>query len=109
VIRDPLRKTDFSCSQNHPDLESRLTFQEKGVLGRGRKRDTATEWSEPPFKPEKPKKNETQLEAMQRRNRDLVRSGRAISSNLLQPPTPRPPRLPGQQRRRFSGSYWYWG
>jgi len=45
---------------------------------------------------------------MQRRNRDLVRSGRAISSNLLQPPTPRP-RAPGQHRRRFSGSYTYWG
>jgi hypothetical protein len=42
-----------------------------------------TEWSEPPFKPEKPKKNETHLEMMQRRNRDLVRAGKAVSSNLL--------------------------
>jgi hypothetical protein len=32
VIRVPLRKKGFSCSQKHPDLESRLTFQEKGVL-----------------------------------------------------------------------------
>ena len=31
-MRDPLRKKGFSCSQNHPDLESRLTFQGKGVL-----------------------------------------------------------------------------
>ncbi len=33
MIRVPLRKKGFSCSQKHPDLESRLTFQEKGVLG----------------------------------------------------------------------------
>jgi hypothetical protein len=32
VIRDPLRKKDFSCSQIIPDIGSRLTFQEKGVL-----------------------------------------------------------------------------
>jgi hypothetical protein len=34
VIRDLPRDKGFSCSQNHPDLESRLTFQEKGVLER---------------------------------------------------------------------------
>ncbi|MDH6179087.1 hypothetical protein M2307_008075, partial [Bradyrhizobium japonicum] len=27
------RKVDFSCFGYHPDLESRLTFQEKWVLG----------------------------------------------------------------------------
>ncbi|MHC2449224.1 hypothetical protein ACVI7B_008928, partial [Bradyrhizobium elkanii] len=30
------RKVDFSCFGYHPDLESRLTFQEKWVLGVGR-------------------------------------------------------------------------
>src|SRR5216683_2582969 len=39
VIRVPLRKKGFSCSQKHPDLESRLTFQEKGVLGCRRHRN----------------------------------------------------------------------
>ncbi|MDH6179769.1 hypothetical protein M2307_008764, partial [Bradyrhizobium japonicum] len=28
------RKVDFSCFGYHPDLESRLTFQEKWVLAR---------------------------------------------------------------------------
>jgi hypothetical protein len=53
------------------------------LLKREERKSTTVEWSEPPFKPEKPKKNETHLEMMQRRNRDLVRSGKAISSNLL--------------------------
>jgi hypothetical protein len=61
----------------------------------------------PPPKPEKPKKNETHLEMLQRRARDDVAAGRAISANLMKP-TPRPPRRPGQQRLRTNGRWSWW-
>lgn len=62
---------------------------------------------DPPFVPEKPGRNETHAEAMQRRNRDLVRSGRAISANMMRPGK-RPPRKPGQQSERHNGLWGWW-
>jgi hypothetical protein len=63
---------------------------------------------EPPFKPEKAKKNETHIDMLQRRNRDDVRAGRAVSASVLKPPPPRPPRAPGQQQLRSNGLWWHW-
>jgi hypothetical protein len=38
---------------------------------------------------------------------DEIKSGRAISANMMRP-TPRPPRAPGQQRRRSTGRWFHW-
>ena len=62
---------------------------------------------EPPFVPEKPKKNETHMEMMQRRNRDLVRSGKAVSANMMRH-VPCPPRRPGQQMLNNCGLWSWW-
>ena len=61
----------------------------------------------PPFKPEKPKRNETWLEQHQRRIRDDIRAGKAVSSNMLQP-KPQPPKAPGQQRQLSNGIWSWW-
>lgn len=60
-----------------------------------------------PFVPEKVPKHETYMEMLQRRARDDVRAGRAISANIMRP-TPRPPRAPNQQKVRFGGAWWYY-
>ena len=65
-----------------------------------------------PFKPEKPRRNETQLETWQRKIRDDVRSGRAISMNALireaRASQPKPPRAPGTQQQRTNGRWTWW-
>jgi hypothetical protein len=45
VIRVPPRKKGFSCSQKLPDLESRLTFQEKGVLAQEAEEQLRSEYA----------------------------------------------------------------
>jgi hypothetical protein len=63
-----------------------------------------------PFVPEKPARNETWLEAHQRRTRDDVRSGKAISMNVMIRSIPRrkPPRSPYSQSRRSNGRWSWW-
>ena len=75
-------------------------------LGRAERKYVAPAPEPPPFKPEPVPRYESQLEAMQRRARDEVRSGRAISANMLRP-KPKPPTRPDQQRRRSNG-FWDW-
>lgn len=70
--------------------------------------DDPPEPEPPPFQPGPIPKHETHLEALQRRNRDAVRSGRAVSASALKPPPPRPPRAPGQQRLQFNGLWSWW-
>ena len=63
-----------------------------------------------PFKPEPIPKNETYMQMLQRRTRDDVRAGRAVTMNSLarSVPNARPPRAPGQQFMRSNGRWWWW-
>lgn len=67
--------------------------------------DGAPEPEPAPPKPEPIPKNETYHEMLQRRIRDDVRAGRAVSMNEIARSIPRvrPPRAPGQQRLRWNG------
>ena len=80
-------------------------------IARSQERSTYVAPEPPPFKPEKPKKNETYLEMLQRRTRDDVRAGKAISMNTMlrmaQSKQPRAPRAPGQQNLQWNG-WWWW-
>lgn len=77
-------------------------------LLRPQQRNDAPERLEPPPQPEPIPKHETYFEMMQRRVRDDIRRGKAISANSMKPPPPRPPRAPGQQQRLFNGFWYYW-
>jgi hypothetical protein len=63
-----------------------------------------------PPKPEPIPKGETYQEMLQRKIRDDVRAGRAISMTALGKSIPRakPPSRPSQQARRFNGFWHYW-
>ena len=63
-----------------------------------------------PFKPEKPKKNETHDEMLKRRLRDKVRNGTAVTMNSIARdiPKPRLPRAPGKQQRQSNGIWSWW-
>ena len=62
-----------------------------------------------PFAPEKPQPNESYLERMQRKIRDDVRAGKAVTMNSIGESVPRArsPRAPGRQKQYFGGAWWY--